>query len=162
MLKAQTIIRQVRVMDEVDRKIIDMLMKDGRVKYSKIARELGISDVAVIKRIRKLESNGIIRGYVAVVDPQKLGYKASSLTGVDVEPDYLFQLVEELKKKEYVRYLAITSGDHCVMTLIWAKDGGELRKIHDEISKMPGVKRVCPAIVLEEVKGTLTVANVTQ
>ncbi len=149
-------------MDEADRKIIDMLMKDGRVKYSKIARELGISDVAVIKRIRKLESNGILRGYVAVVDPQKLGYKALSLTGVDVEPDYLFQLVEELKKKEYVRYLAITSGDHCVMTLIWARDGEELRRIHDEITKMPGVKRVCPAIILEEVKGTLAVANVPQ
>ncbi len=149
-------------MDETDKKIIGMLMADGRVKYSKIARELGISDVAVIKRIRKLESGGIIRGYVAVVDPQKLGYKASSLTGVDVEPDHLFQLVEELKKKEYVRYLAITSGDHCVMALIWARDGEELRKIHDEISKLPGVKRVCPAIILEEVKGTLAVANMPQ
>ncbi len=146
-------------MDEVDRKIVEMLLRNGRIKYSRIARELGISDVAVIKRVRKLESLGVIKGYIAVVDPSKLGYRAASLTGVDVEPDYLFQVIEELKGREYVKYLSITSGDHCLMTLIWAESGDELRRIHEEISKLPGVKRVCPAIILEEVKGSLAVAG---
>ncbi len=145
-------------MDETDRKIVEMLMHDGRMKYSKIARELGISDVAVIKRVRRLEASGVIRGYVAVVDPAKLGYRAASLTGIDAEPDYLFQLVEKLKDKPYVRYLSITSGDHSIMMLIWAESGEKLRKIHEEISSLPGVRRVCPAIILEEVKGSLVIA----
>ena len=142
------------MLDEKDLRIVQILLERGRASYTDIARELGVSDVAVIKRIRKLEQTGVIKGYRAVVDPKKLGYSAVSITGIDVEPEHLFTVINTLKNKEYVKYLALTTGDHSVMMVIWARNGSELGKIHKEISKLDGVKRVCPAIILDVVKDT--------
>jgi len=138
--------------DEKDMKIINMLLENGRISYSEIAKAIGLSDVAVIKRIRKLEQMGIIRKYTILIDPKKLGYKVVSITGIDVEPEYIFNILNTLKEKDYVKYLAITSGDHGIIAIIWAKDSDDVAKIHGEIAKMDGVKRVCPAIILDVIK----------
>ncbi len=140
------------MLDDKDKLLVELLMENARIPYTELAKRLGMSDVAVINRIRKLERMGIIRKYTVLVDPKKLGYKAVSYTGVDVEPDQLFRVMAALRAKEYVRSLAITSGDHSLMAVIWASDGAELARIHEEIAGMPGVKRVCPAMVLEVVK----------
>ena len=140
------------MIDEKDEKILEILKGNARASYTEIARSLGISDVAVIKRIRKLEQAGIIKKYTIIVDPKKLGYNAVSITGVDVEPEHMFKVLSFLREKEYVKYLALTSGDHSIIAIIWAKDSNELARIHDEISSLPGVKRVCPAIILDVVK----------
>ncbi|AEM38110.1 transcriptional regulator, AsnC family [Pyrolobus fumarii 1A] len=139
-------------LDEKDMVILAALSRNARVSYTELAKQLGISDVAVIKRIRRLEQLGVIKRYTIVVDPKALGYNVVSYTGIDVEPEHLLTVANELRKKEYVKMLAITSGDHDIMALIWARDSEELRRIHEEISRMPGVKRICPAIVLETLK----------
>ncbi len=140
------------MIDEKDLKIIEHLMKCSRTPTSEIARSLGLSDVAVIKRIRKLEQRGVIKKYTAVVDPKKLGYNFVSITGLDVEPDKLLEVINLLKGRDYIKYLAITSGDHTVMATIWARNNEEFTKIINELKKMPGVKRVCPAVILDVVK----------
>jgi len=140
------------VVDEKDYKILKILSENARASYTEIARKLGISDVAVLKRIKKLESMGVIRKYTIKIDPKKLGYGVVSFTGIDVEPEHLFNVVDYIRGKEYLKYLAITSGDHSLMTIIWARNSGELAKIHEELSKLPGVKRLCPAIVLDVIK----------
>lgn len=140
------------MIDEKDVKIINMLLENGRISYSEIAKAIGLSDVAVIKRIRKLEQMGVIRKYTVVIDPKKLGYKVVSITGIDVEPEYMFNIINTLKEKSYVKYLAITSGDHGIMAIIWARDSDDIARIHREIASMNGVKRVCPAIILDIIK----------
>jgi len=139
-------------LDEKDLKILKILSKNARAPFSEIAREVELSDVAVMKRVRKLEQLGVIKRYTIVVDPRKLGYRSVSITGIDVEPEYLFSVVDKLKTMPNVKFLAITSGDHSIMTIIWAKDSEEISKIHEELSKIRGVKRVCPAIVLDVIK----------
>ncbi len=146
------ILDRVSGLDEKDIRILRILATNARTPYSEIAKEIGLSDVAVIKRIRKLEQMGIIKGYTIEIDPKKLGFNLVSMTGIDVEPQHLFEVVEKLRSMDNVRFVAITSGDHSIMTVIWARDSEELGKIHSEISKLPGVKRVCPAIVLEVLK----------
>ena len=138
--------------DEKDLEIINMLSKNSRMPYKKIAEKLGISDVAVIKRIKKLENEGVIRRYTITVDAKKLGYKIISIIGIDADPAHLFAVIGFLKDKENVRYLALSSGDHSIMAIIWAKDNEEIAKIHKEISEIEGVKRVCPSIILDVVK----------
>ena len=138
--------------DRRDLEILKILTKNARIPYSEIGRILGISDVAVIKRIKKLEQRGIIRGYTINIDPKKLGFNLISITGIDVEPEFLFTVIEKLKNLENVKYIAITSGDHAIMTIIWARNSEEITKLHDEISKLPGVKRVCPAVILDVIK----------
>ena len=140
------------MVDEKDLKIIEKLQKNARASFSEIAKELGISDVAVMKRIRKLEHDGVIRKYTIRVNHKKLGYNMVSLTGLDVEPEHLFSVLKKIAEMDSVKFLALTSGDHGVMAEIWARDQEELAKIHEEIASLPGVHKVRPAIILDVIK----------
>ena len=140
------------MIDEKDLKIIKLLQENSRIPYTELAKKVGISDVAIIKRIKKLEKQGIIKKYTIIIDPKKLGYNSISIVGINVEPEHLFPVISYLKEKDYVKYLALSSGDHTLMAIIWARDGSELAKIHDEISKLPGVTKVCPSIILDVIK----------
>jgi len=144
--------KRPRPLDEKDIRILEILLEDGRATFKRIAEALGMSDVAVRKRVVKLEREGAILGYTAVVDPEALGYAAVSLTGVDVEPGELLRVARELASKDYVRSAWLTTGDHALMLEIWARDEAELDAILREIKSMPGVVRVCPAVVTERLK----------
>ncbi|AIY91168.1 Lrp/AsnC family transcriptional regulator [Geoglobus acetivorans] len=140
-------------MDDKDRVIVDMLTKDARTPLTKIAKKLGITEAAVRKRLKNLEEKNIITGYTALVNPSALGYNTVSLTGIDTEPEKLLDVASKMKEYDFARNVFITTGDHMIMVEIWAKDGDELtRIISDVIGKIEGVKRVCPAIVLEKLK----------
>jgi len=140
-------------MDDKDRIIIEMLTEDARTPLTKIAKKLGITEAAVRKRLKNLEEKGIIQGYTTIVNPSMLGYSNISLTGIDTEPDKFLEVAKKVMEYDFARSVYITSGDHMIMVEIWAKDGDELTKIiSDKIGKIEGVKRVCPAIVLEKMK----------
>ena len=141
-----------RTLDEKDKAIVNMLMANGRASFKEMARALGMSDVAVRKRVLKLESRGVIMGYTAVVDPRALGFSVLALTGVDVEPGALIRIARELASKDYVKSAWITAGDHEIMLEIWARDEEEMDAIIREISEMPGVLRVCPAVITDRLK----------
>ena len=138
--------------DEKDLKILKILINNARIPYSDLAKRIGLSDVAVIKRIRKLENMGLIKGYTLIIDQRKLGYNLVSITGIDVESEKLFEVINMLREIPNVKYISITSGDHSIMTVIWAKNSVEMTNIHNKISAFEGVKRVCPAIILDVIK----------
>ena len=139
-------------LDEKDKKIISILLENARLPFTDIAKKLGITDVAVKKRLKKLEKNGVIKKYTVIVDPSKLGYQDVALVGVDTEPDKILEVAEKLSEKEYSRFVYLTTGDHMIMVEIWAKNNADLMKIIKEIGSMPGVKKVCPAIILDQIK----------
>ncbi len=139
-------------LDGKDKKIIEILTRNARSTFTEIAREIGITDVAVKKRLKKLENQGVIKGYTVIVDPLKLGYKNVALVGVDTEPDKILEVAKKLAEKKYTKSVYLTTGDHMIMTEIWAGGNGDMMKIIEEIGSLEGVKKVCPAIVLERIK----------
>ncbi len=139
-------------LDEIDLRILGILRENARTPYVEIAQRVGLTDVAIIKRIKKLESRGVIKRYTVIVDPSKLGYRAVSITGINVEPTRLFNVVQELRSKDYVKYLALTSGDHSLIAVIWARNRVELEMIHKDIEGINGVLKIYPAIVVDVVK----------
>jgi len=141
------------MLDERDKVIIEMLTKDARTPFTEIAKVLGISETAVRKRVKALEEAGVIKQYTIIIDPSKLGYNLVSLTGVDTMPEKIFEVAAKLKDFDFVRNVYLTSGDHMIMTEIWAKDGEDLSDIiSNKIGKIEGVTKVCPAIILEKLK----------
>ncbi len=139
-------------MDDRDVAILRILMDNARTPLTEIAKVVGVTDVAVKKRIQKLERDGVIKKYTIVVEPKKIGYNGVALVGVDTEPDKVLSVAHELSKRDYVASVFITTGDHMIMAEVWAKTGSELMRIIEEIGRMEGVKKVCPAIVLERIK----------
>ncbi|WP_461866627.1 HTH-type transcriptional regulator LrpA [Thermococcus sp.] len=141
------------MLDERDRVIIQMLTKDARTPFTEIAKVLGISETAVRKRVKALEEAGVIKQYTVKVDPAKLGYHLVSLTGVDTLPEKIFDVAKKLKEFDFVKEIYLTSGDHMIMTEIWAKNGEDLSDIiSNKIGKIEGVTKVCPAVILEKLK----------
>ncbi len=139
--------------DELDEKIIKMLKENSRKPFTEIAETLGISEATVRKRVRKMERNEIIKGYSLEIDPSALGYDTVVLLGLDVEPESLVEAAKEISEIEEAKRVTTCTGDHMIMTEIWAKDNSHLSKIMSEkIGKIEGVKNLCPAIVMEELK----------
>ena len=138
-------------MDDRDRVIVDTLLENARISRARIAQKLHISEAAVRKRIAKLESEGAIFGYRAVVNQKKIGYLAS-LTGIDVTPEHLWKAIDELKKKREIKSIFLSSGDHTIMIEIWAKTTEELSRIHKDLESIEGIERICPAVITERIR----------
>ncbi len=140
-------------MDEKDRKIIELLQENSRISYTDIAKILGVTETTVRKRIAELEKRRVIKKYTIEVDPSKLGYKNVTILGMDVEPKYLLEAAKKLAELEEAKWVATSTGDHMIMAEIWTKNGEELfNLITKKISKIKGVKDLCPAIIMERIK----------
>ena len=140
-------------MDSKDMKILNILMKDGRKPYTEIAKELGTSESSIRKRVRKMEEEGIIKGYKVEVEPSKIGYGVVALTGFDTNPEDFLTVANKLCEFDEVKKVLTSTGDHMIMTEIWARDGRELSEIlFNKVGKIEGIKKVCPAIILEQLK----------
>jgi len=140
-------------MDEKDRRIIELMREDARRTFTDIAEELGVSEATVRKRVSKMEESGVIKNYTVEVDPSKLGYDTVVLLGLDVDPEYLVEAAEKINNMEEVKSTYTCTGDHMIMTEVWTKDSSHLGELmSNKIAKIEGVKNLCPAIVLEEIK----------
>lgn len=140
-------------MDAKDMKILTILMKDGRKPYTEIAKELGTSESSIRKRVRKMEDEGIIKGYKVEVEPSKIGYGVVALTGFDTNPEDFLTVANKLCEFDEIKKVWTSTGDHMIMTEIWARDGKELSEIlFNKVGKIEGIKKVCPAIILERLK----------
>jgi len=140
-------------LDEVDRKIVQMLEQDSRRSFNEISKKLKLSESAIRKRVLALQEKGVIKRFTIQVDPAKLGAGSVSIVGVDVEPTKLLEVAQKLCEIEEIRSVATSTGDHMVMTEVWTKDGRELTKlISEKIGAIDGIKKICPAIILEKFK----------
>ncbi|HDN96005.1 MAG TPA: Lrp/AsnC family transcriptional regulator [Thermoplasmatales archaeon] len=141
------------MIDKIDERILEILQKNARTPYTQIAKEVGLSEGAIRKRIEALEKKGVIKKYVAIIDPKKIGYNSITLLGIDTEPTKLLEIANEISKLKEAKNVYLSTGDHMIMAEIWAKDGKELSNIlANKIAKIEGVKRICPAIILEKLK----------
>ena len=75
------------LMDDIDRKILKLLQENARMSLKTIAEKTFLSSPAVSARIEKLEKDGVIAGYHAMVDPMKLGYHILAFINLDVIPE---------------------------------------------------------------------------
>jgi Lrp/AsnC family transcriptional regulator for asnA, asnC and gidA len=140
-------------LDETDVKILGILEKDGRRSFTDIAQELGLNEATVRKRVSALQKELVIKKFTVVVDHAKVGMKTVAVVGIEVDPACLLEAAQSLCEFKEIRCVATSSGDHMIMTEIWTKDGRELtRLISEKILALDGVKRVCPAILLEKLK----------
>ncbi|TDE09478.1 Lrp/AsnC family transcriptional regulator [Jiangella asiatica] len=69
-------------MEEIDRKIVALLMQDGRMSYTDLGKATGLSTSAVHQRVRRLEERGVIRGYSAVVDHEAVGFPLTAFISI--------------------------------------------------------------------------------
>ncbi len=140
-------------LDEMDIKIIEMLEEDGRKSFTKIAEKFKVSESTIRKRVLALQRKGVIKKFTVKVNPSKLGINTVAIVGLEVDPPKLLETSQKLCDFAEIKCVATSTGDHMIMTEIWTRNGRELTKlISEKIGTIEGVKRICPAIILEKLK----------
>lgn len=97
-------------LDAIDRKIISLLHQNARISYTDVAKEVGLSRVAVQTRIQALLDDGVIERFTAVINPEKIGISVSAFFNVEVEPKHLQQVAETLAEEPAVTSLYHMTG----------------------------------------------------
>lgn len=122
------------------------------MSFLKIAKTLGVSETAVRKRVKKLESEGVIKRYTIEVDPKKIGFEINALIGIDTKPEHYIPVLGKLKEVKEVVSLYSSSGDHMILIECWFKNSRELTEFIKKLNMIKGVTKICPAIILEKIK----------
>jgi Lrp/AsnC family transcriptional regulator, regulator for asnA, asnC and gidA len=134
--------------DKLDVKIVNLLLEDGRMPASEIARRIGgISERIVRYRIDRLVDNGVI--YVsAIVSPQAFGLDVRADVWLEVESDKITEVANQMSKYENVTYVACAIGETDVSIQVVAQDTGEIyRFVTEVVRKVPGVRKTVTSIV---------------
>lgn len=126
-------------LDQANRAIIEALQRDGRRAYGAIAREVGLSEAAVRRRIQRLREDGVIQ-IVAVTDPLQLGFHRQAMVGISVEGD-VRQVATKLEALDEVDYVVICAGSFDILAEVVCEDDDRLlRLLNDSIRSVPGVR----------------------
>ncbi len=135
-------------LDDIDLKIIDLLMEDGRMPSADIARRIGdISERSVRYRIERLIRQGIIR-VSAIANPQALGFTVVADVFIEVEPGEVLEVARRLAEYENVSYVACATGERDISIQIVARNNTELYTFVTEvIGHVPGVRKTTTSIV---------------
>ncbi len=131
-----------KVMDDIDKKILNILQENDKTQYQRIAKQLDLGASTVHYRIKKLLQNGIITNFSAIIDPEKVGYSTSAVIGLNVDPLKMHDIARQLTEHNEVQLVTTSSGDHDIILNILAKDGKHLwRFINEHIKPIEGVEK---------------------
>jgi Lrp/AsnC family transcriptional regulator for asnA, asnC and gidA len=134
--------------DEKDVKIVNLLLEDGRMTASDIARSLDdISERAVRYRIDRMVKDGVIR-VSAIVSPQAFGLTTYADVWMEVESDKILEVANKMAEFQNVSYVACSIGETDVSIQVVAKDTAEVyRFVTEVVRKVPGVRKTTTSIV---------------
>lgn len=126
-------------MDDVDKAIVEALQHDGRLPYTKLAAEVGLSEAAVRQRVGRLTESGVVQ-IVAVTDPLMLGFRRMAMIGLKVEGD-LRAVSAAIAAIPEVSYVVIVSGSFDMMMEVVCEDDDHLLSLlNDTVRSIPGVR----------------------
>jgi Lrp/AsnC family transcriptional regulator for asnA, asnC and gidA len=125
-------------LDDVNKRIIEHLQRDGRTSYAALAKTIGLSEAAVRQRVQRLLDGGMMQ-IVAVTDPLMLGFARQAMVGVKVSGD-LRKAAEALAAIPEVDYVVICAGGYDLLAeLVCTDDEHLLHLLNDAIRTVPGV-----------------------
>lgn len=139
--------------DDIDRKIINLLIDNGRLSYVELAEEVGLSRVAVRERVNQLLEAGVIEKFTVVVDSEKFGKTVSAFFEIEVEPSSLEKVALELAENPNVASIYQMTGPSTLHTHVLVDNNMALQKfINENLYALPGILRVESQILLKRYK----------
>jgi Lrp/AsnC family transcriptional regulator for asnA, asnC and gidA len=138
--------------DDLDRKILNIITKNARIPYLEVAKECNVSGAAVHQRVQRLIKNGVIKGSEFIVDPTLVGFRTCAFIGIFFEQaGHYKEVVKRLNKIPEIIECHYTTGNYSLFIKIYCKDNDHLRSILTEkIQSIDGISRTETLISLEE------------
>lgn len=138
--------------DNLDKKILNIIMENARIPSKDIAVQCGVSRAAIHQRIQRLIDMKVIVGSGYIVDPHKLGYNTCTYIGVKLEKGSLYrEAAKELAKIPEVVECHFTTGPYSMLIKVYAYDNQHLMQLlNDKIQHIQGVTETETLISLEQ------------
>lgn len=138
--------------DNLDKKILNIIMKNARIASKDVALECGVSRAAIHQRIQRLIEMKVITGSGYTVNPKALGYNTCTYVGVNLEKGSLYrEVVQELEKIPEVVECHFTTGPYSMLIKVYAQDNKHLMELlNDQIQHISGVSGTETLISLEQ------------
>ncbi len=127
--------------DNLDRKILEIIMRNARIASKDVATECGVSRAAIHQRIQRMIDLNVITGSGYNVDPKVLGYRTCTYIGVNLERGAMYrEVVPELEKIHEIVECHFTTGPYSMLIKLFARDNEHLMELlNDKIQMIPGV-----------------------
>jgi DNA-binding Lrp family transcriptional regulator len=139
-------------LDETDVKLLKALTEDARLSSRQIAKQCKISIGTVLSRIKKMEEDGIIKGYTTLLDQEKLGYELTVMTEITVSKGRLLEMENEIARIPNVCSVYDLTGLSDAAIIAKFKSREELSKFTKRLLSLPFVERTNTHVVLTTIK----------
>lgn len=140
------------LIDELDKKILSLIMTDARVPFLEVARQCNVSGAAIHQRVQRLQSLGVIKGSEFIINPNKIGYMTCAYIGIYLkDASYFDNVVAQMKQIPQIVECHYTTGKYAIFIKIYAKSNEHMKYIlHDCLQSIDGISSTETLISLEE------------
>jgi DNA-binding Lrp family transcriptional regulator len=139
-------------MDDTDRQIVEALRADGRMSMRALAELIHISRASAYARVGRLERDGVITGYAALIDPVRYGYALSAYVYLDIAQRSWKSVRGQLLGLPGIDHVALVSGEHDILLRVRARDAVDLRDVVlTRLQEIPEVRSTQTVLIFDEV-----------
>lgn len=140
-------------LDETDKKIVELLISNARTSYSDIGQRVNLSRVAVSARVQALEQRGIIEGYTAVINPQRIGGAVSCYFEIEIKPESLGAAERILADCGSITQVYRVTGSSRLHVHAVVSNNDELQKLTEQtVDKLPGLVNCSCNMIISRIK----------
>lgn len=138
--------------DNLDRKILEIIIRNARIPSKDVAMECGVSRAAIHQRIQRMMDLNVITGSGYHINPKELGYRTCTYIGVNLERGAMYRdVVPQLEKIPEVVECHFTTGPYTMLIKLYARDNEHLMELlNDKIQMIPGVNGTETLISLDD------------
>ncbi|MDI3502002.1 MAG: hypothetical protein PWR13_930 [Archaeoglobi archaeon] len=140
------------MVDEMDLRILELLMKDGRMSFRKIAENLGVSVNTVINRVNEMVKKGVVKGFIPEVDSRKLGFGITAIIGISATGPSLVEIERKISENENVLGVYDVTGNFDIILIGKFRDTEDLDRFIKSLQKIERIQRTETFVVLNTVK----------
>ena len=129
-------------LDDVDRKILNMLQKDARIPFSRIAVEAGVSEATVRYRVKNLEKNNVIRTYTTLLNPANVGFSTTGIMMVKLDPVLFEDAAKQISELAEAYHVFQNTGEFDIVSVVHTRDLAHLGELRKKVQLIRGVREV--------------------
>jgi len=139
-------------MDELDLRIISLLQRNARLSYREIARELNVAVGTVYNRIKRLEREGVIKGYAPVLDYEKLGFGLTALIGIKAQGRKITEIERKIAEKNQAMMVYDITGEFDIFVIAKFRDREDMNRFVKWLLTLDGVEKTNTSVAMQVVK----------
>ena len=140
-------------LDDIDRRLVELLIHNARMSYSDLGQAVGLSRVAVKARVRALEERGVIEEYTTIVNPQKISGAVSCYFEIETQPEAFACVVKALSENEMVTQIYRVTGKNKLHVHAVAPSNEEMDNlVSNIIDPLPGITSCSCNVILSRIK----------